>query len=210
MGSNMRKRRQSVDPRNSVRSEQFKTSQAWTARRARRLAENKYSNKSEDKPSPDTMHVDNWNTDKWVGFLNGLFKEFEIPVPYWEKANPYQKKAVTKSFVESGINSLKNSASLLEAVANLIVTWSEEDFPFYSSKPEVFHLGYVEKAWDSYMKAVRKNPSLRLSCYNVSDNFSQSLKLHLKDSDTTAWFVHSEPTSSENTILDQDIDDLLN
>lgn len=205
----MRKRKDSVDPRDSIKSTRFKTSQDWAARRAQRSAANKYSKTPAKKPCPDLVYIENWNTGSWINFFNSLLKEFEIPAPYWEKANPYQKKAVVRSYVDNGLNSLKNLASLLEATANLIVTWSDEVFPFYASKPEVFHLGYVEKAWDSYMKAVRKNPSLRLSCYNISDSLTETLKLYLRDSDTTAWFHKVEPTKSEKTILDQDIEDLI-
>ena len=113
-----------------------------------------------------------------------------------------------------GEEALGNASALLEGTLNLIVTWNDEDFGFYSSKPERFHIGYISKAWDSYKKSVQKNPALRLAAYQISDEFTKRIGPLLGDTDRSPWL----PKPSEDTnklsgvvqdILDQDLENLL-
>lgn len=187
----------------------YQSSQKWSAKREARAS----ATFADAPASRQALAVSTWELDSWSTFFDMYLEEFEVDSRYWSQANKYQKKATLAAYVSLGEEALESPAALLEATLNLIVTWNDEDFGFYYSKPEIFHLGYLSKAWDSYKKSVQKNPALRLAAYQISDEFTDRIKILIGDGNTSSWLDKPTleiPTSDViQDILDQDLDNLL-
>lgn len=169
---------------------------------AAQLARTKARTERAAKPSKEAAattninNCSNWSLDGWAGWLKQMAYEFDVPYTLRDENNDHKVRAVMKSFVESGIESFGCAAALLEATLNLLVSWEDEDLSFFASQPEQFHLGYISRAWDSYKSHVAKDPSLRLACYEVSDNLSSRLTDWINETSTIDWLGDYAATKS--------------
>ena len=201
-------RRRNKSPLDLTQSDKYQEQTKWSKKRddreARRAAKR-------PQAQPGKELVSGWKLANWVTFFDTFHREFELGAGYWDNANPYQRKAVVKTYVERGLDALGNASSLLEATLNIMVSWEEEeDFPFYARRPSTFSLPYISQAWDAYRAAVERNPTLRHSLRNVSEKFTERINKFFGDEDSCAWLEQSAAfgnKSSHKTEINED--DLL-
>jgi len=176
--------RRKKTPEESLSSDTFKVA-------AERI-EKKRSSKSEPVAKP-TLEASTWPVTHWISFFDIMLNEFDVPCGNWKTTNINCKKKVVEQFVESSKKQLGNSASVVEGTLNLLVTWDSPDFRFLPSKPSEFNLKYISKAWESYMRCVKREPLSRLAVYNVSTEFTQRVKRFIGTESPAVWLSNPEP-----------------
>ena len=190
-------RRRNNSPLDLNNSEEYQSQAKWSKKRDDREAR-RASKRPQQQPGKEL--VSGWKMANWVTFFDTFHREFELGAGYWDNANPYQRKAVVKTYVERGLTAMGNASSLLEATLNILVSWDpEEDFPYYSRRPSTFSLPYISQAWDAYKQSVTKNPTLRHSLRNVSEQFTSRIDKFFGDEDSCAWLEQSAAFGNKST-----------
>lgn len=157
-------------------------------------ANKRVQRKLKDKPTAVvTTDCSTWQTKNWTACINELLKQFEVPAEDWFKSNIFKKKKLTEAFVERALTIFKSPAGVLEALANIIVTWNTPEKRFFGRHLDQFNISYVTKALSGYVKQVKEKPTSRLAAYDVSKEFSRRMANMLAGANTTEWLQDLEP-----------------
>lgn len=199
----MRKDRNTDDLRDAISSDLFKKAVKTTKKRA---ASRKPLTSKENVPLTRSdleanLHVSNWSADGWLSFLSGQLNEFEVPSSWKDFKNKGRRMAALRDFRNVSVKELGSEAALVIAIANLSVSWHDgDDFPYYWQVPTEFNLNYIQKAWNSYKKAVQKNPLSLTRCFQESDSLTSRLKLYVGKDNIAPW-TSSQRSDEQDSLL---------
>ena len=157
-----------------------------------------------------TLDCATWRIKQWITCIDTLLSEFGVPADDWRSSNQFKQKKLTENFVKKGLEVFKTPAALLEVLVNIIVTWNDPEKRFFSRHITEFNVGYVTKAFSTYVKRVKEKPTSRLAAYDVSKDFSRRMGNMLAGAYTTEWLQDIEPQKwDDHGEVVNPLDDLL-